>query len=149
VDECRSGTDATAGAGRTITRPATLCAVTPPGEHFAVPVVTFVPQGCAAPLSPAPATLLDDRNRLRRAEAAIRAVPEDCPTVAEAHTWVDEQIASTRENLRVLPSETYAGGRCYLPLVHWGRGEVEIDATVNDPTGTPGTTPPLDTPAGS
>jgi hypothetical protein len=121
--------------------------VTPPGEHLAVPVVTFVPQGCAAPLLPAPTTLLDDRNRLRRAEVAMRAVPEECPTAAEAHTWVDEQIAASGEHLRLLPIETYAGGHCYLPFVHWGRSEVEINATVNDPT--PGTLAPSRTPASS
>lgn len=130
VSECRSGTDVT--AGDPVARPATLCAVTPPGERLAVPVVTFGSAGCAAPgLSAAPNALLDQRNRLRRAETAIRAVPQDCPTAAEARTWVDEQVAASGESLRILPVEASAGGRCYLPFVHWGRGEVEIVATQN------------------
>jgi hypothetical protein len=139
VAECRAGTDATASGSTQITSPATLCAVTPPGEHLAVPVVTFVPQGCAPPLDAASTTLLDERNRMRRAETAIRAVPQQCPTAAEARSWVDEQLAAYGEGLYLLPVERYPGGRCYLPFVHWGRGEVEIVATLNDTSGAPGT----------
>jgi hypothetical protein len=138
VAECRSGTDATASGGAPIAARATLCAVTPPGEHLAVPVVTFVAQGCAPPLSAAAPTLLDERNRMRRAETAIRAVPQQCPTVAEARSWVDQQLAAYGKGLHLLPVETYPGGRCYLPFVHWGRGEVEITASVHDAVDTPG-----------
>ena len=141
VDECRSGTDATTGVP-SITQPATLCAVTPPGEQLAVPVVTFGSAGCAAPLSAAPPSLLDDRNRLRRDETAILAVPEACPTPDEARRWVEEQIAASDAHLRLLPVESYPGGRCYLPYVRWGRGEVEIAATQNTPSSSDGTTVP-------
>jgi hypothetical protein len=138
VDECRSRTDATTGTG-SITQPAALCAVTPPGERLAVPVVTFGTAECTAPLTIAPASLLVERNRLRRAETAIRAVPETCPTPVEARRWVDEQVSESGETLRVLPVETHPGGRCYLPFVHWGRGQVEIIATVNPASSTNGT----------
>jgi hypothetical protein len=143
VDECRSGTDATTGTAP-ITQTATLCAVTPPGEQLAVPVVTFGAAGCTAPLTAPPASLLDERNRMRRDEAAILAVPETCPTPAEARRWVDEQVVESGEHLRVLPVESYPSGRCYLPFVHWGRGEVEITATQNrpSPTNDIGTVPP-------
>jgi hypothetical protein len=143
VDECRSGTDAT--TGNPVTGAATLCAVTPPGERLAVPVVTFGSAGCDTPgLSAAPNALLDERNRLRRAETAIRAVPQDCPTADQARTWVEEQVAGSGESLRLLPVESYPSGRCFLPFVHWGRGEVEIIATENtaSPTNGTGTVPP-------
>jgi hypothetical protein len=139
VAECRSGTDATASGTTPITASATLCVVTPPGEHLVVPVVTFVPQACAPPLAAASPALLIERNRLRRAETAIRAVPQQCPTAPEARSWVDEQLATYGKGLRLRPVDTYPGGRCFLPFVHWGRGEVEIIATVNDASAAPGT----------
>jgi len=146
VDECRSGTDATTGTAP-VPQPVTLCAVTPPGEQRAVPVVTFSTAGCAAPLTVAPSSLLDERNRLRRAEAAILAVPETCPTPAEARNWVDEHNAASGAHLRLLPVEAYPGGRCYLPFVHWGRGTVEIIATQNPPSPTNGSGTVVPSPA--
>jgi hypothetical protein len=139
VDECRSDTDAVRTAP--VREPALLCAITPPGEQFAVPAVTFGVASCRqASLNDASAGLLDERNRMRRDEVAIRAVPSDCPSVAEATTWVREQVAATGAPLRILPTEEYPEGQCWVPFVKWGRGEVRILALEND--GSPGTLPP-------
>lgn len=139
VDECRARTDAVRGAAP-VTAPAQLCAVTPPGERYAVPVVTFAKNDCVAAgfAQPAP-SLLDDRNRLRRAESAIRAIG-DCPSASEATRWVHEQVAASGAPLRIIPVEEYEGGRCWLPHVAWGRGEVRINALYSDPVAG-GTTP--------
>jgi hypothetical protein len=141
VGECRSGTDAVRGAP--VVGAALLCSVTPPRERFPVPAVTFsFPSCAAAQLDPAPPTLIDDRNRLRRAETAIRAVPQQCPTAAQSLRWVRAQVAATSVPLRILDVEQYPGGRCYVPDVHWGLGTVEISALISAPVSSGSKTTP-------
>jgi hypothetical protein len=145
-DECRTKTDAVRPSG--IDAAPLLCVVTPPHEKLPIPIVTFGFADCAkAGLTVPPPGFLGERNRLRNEEIAIRAVPSDCPTAAQAVAWVRDQIKATGAQLVMSHVTEYAGGRCYLPFVSWGRGEVTIDATVNDPApekdgSTPGTVLP-------
>jgi hypothetical protein len=138
-DECRTGTDAVRTAP--VRTPGVLCAVIPPGERRFVPAVAFGFATCnEASLEPAPPTLLNERNQMRQTEIAIRAVGSKCPTVAAAQAWVRTQVATTGADLRILDTEVYPEGHCWLPQVSWGRGEVRITAEYND--GSPGTAPP-------
>lgn len=133
--------------------PATLCAsgnnvdAAPSGW----PLVVFGDSTCAsAGASPAPANLLSQVNERRTVEATIDAVPQACPTAAEATSWVEQQIAALNVTMTVKPMGG-TGGSCYLPFVQWlprpGTSLPWVEISASQYAGvTPGTLPPSSPP---
>ena len=146
--------------------PATLCVTgqptsANPGDW---PVVVFGNTTCdAAGDGPAADGLLDQINQHRSIEAAIDAVPESCPTEAQAVNWVKNELANLDLNYPVQATDAGPGGTCYLPYVQWwqfagttGNPEqpvVEVNASqqsvATPPTGGQSTTTTTLSPSGS
>jgi len=141
---------ANAGAGYTVSEsmPATLCAT---GNNATAapsgwPLVVFGDSNCAsAGASPAPNDLLAQVNERRSVEAAIRAVPQTCPTDAQATDWVEQQGAALNMTMTIVPLGG-TGGSCYLPYVEWqprpGASLPWVEISPSQYAPTPGTVPP-------
>lgn len=141
---------ANADAGYTVSAsiPATLCAT---GNNATAapsgwPLVVFGTSTCSSVgASPAPNDLLAQVNQRRTIEATIRAVPQACPTAAQATDWVEQQSAALNLTVTTVPMGG-TGGRCYLPYVEWqprpGASLPWVEISPSQYAPTPGTTPP-------
>jgi hypothetical protein len=141
---------ANAGAGYTVSTsiPATLCAT---GNNATAapsgwPLVIFGDRTCSSVgASLASNNLLTQVNQRRTIEATIRAVPEACPTAAQATDWVEQQSAALNLTMTIVPMGG-TGGSCYLPYVEWqprpGTSLPWVEISPSQYASTPGTVPP-------
>ena len=150
LDAC--DTVSTTGAAVPPSVPATLCvtseASTVTDTQAGWPVVVFGGTTCASEGdATAPATLLDQVNQRRADEATIDAVPQSCPTEAQALDWVHQQLSVLGLSMQVMARDGGPGGTCYLPYVQWwwpptGAPLVQITASqqAGNPSGSATTT---------
>jgi hypothetical protein len=115
---------ATTGDVVPATTPGTVCVTGHPSvvtdTPAGWPIVVFGTATCQGSGDlPAPTSLLAQVNQRRNIEASIDAVPESCPTQAEAVSWVRAQLKALDVQMQLDSWSGGPGGRCYVPSVQW------------------------------
>ncbi|HEY6358561.1 MAG TPA: hypothetical protein VIX35_09975 [Vicinamibacterales bacterium] len=134
--------------------PAMLCETTAPSSATDTPagwpVVVYGDETCSsAGYEDTTSGLIDEVNQRRGIEATLDAVPETCPSQAQALDWVHQQLSLLGVEMQVTTWYGGPGGSCYLPYVQWwsppaGGPVVQVTASeeAGGPPGSVTTTPP-------
>ena len=144
VDECTAGNDFARTQQGAELSPAVACAIgDDPGLH-----VLLDGRACEA-IAPGAHPLSDPDmatvNRMRAAEVAILAAPQDCATAEETVVWADAVVGRNGLDLdvgdaplvpsgptalpggEVPPAEAFGGPVCYIARVDWQQRTVTIE----------------------